>query len=104
MTLAQEKGASNWLTALPIEEHGFTLHKGAFRDALSLRYGWTSTMVPSDYARGQQFSVSHALSCHLGDTPQSGITKLEMLQLILCLWFVTVFPLNHTFNQLMVKI
>ena len=36
--LSQEKGASIWLTALPIENHGFTLHKSAFRDALCLRY------------------------------------------------------------------
>ena len=40
MTLAQEKGASIWLTSLPLEEYGFSLHKGAFRDALALRYGW----------------------------------------------------------------
>ena len=26
--LAQEKGASAWLTVLPIQEHGFALHKG----------------------------------------------------------------------------
>lgn len=36
--LSQEKGASIWLTALPIENHAFTLHKSAFRDALCLRY------------------------------------------------------------------
>ena len=36
--LAQEKCASAWLTVLPIEEHGFALHKGTFRDALTLRY------------------------------------------------------------------
>ena len=35
--LAQEEGASTWLTALPLEEFGFSLHKGAFRDALALR-------------------------------------------------------------------
>ncbi len=39
MELLQEKGASSWLTALPIEEFGFALFKGAFRDALALRYG-----------------------------------------------------------------
>ena len=39
MELAQEKGASNWLSVLPVEEFGLTLHKGAFRDALALRYG-----------------------------------------------------------------
>ncbi len=38
--LAQEKVASTWLTTLPIDNHGFSLHKTAFRDALSLRYGW----------------------------------------------------------------
>ena len=42
MELASEKGASNWLTVLPIEEYGFCLHKG---DALSLRYIWTRTAV-----------------------------------------------------------
>ena len=26
--LAQEKGASAWLGTLPVEEHGFSLHKG----------------------------------------------------------------------------
>ena len=39
MELASERGASNWLTSLPIEEFGFSLHKGAFVDALALRYG-----------------------------------------------------------------
>ena len=37
--LANEKGASSWLTALTLKEHGFSLHKGAFRDALFLRHG-----------------------------------------------------------------
>lgn len=34
--LSSEKGASSWLFVLPIEEHGFVLHKGAFWDALCL--------------------------------------------------------------------
>ena len=38
MDLAQEKGASTWLTSLPIEEFEFALHKNAFQDALALRY------------------------------------------------------------------
>ena len=33
--LAAEKGSSTWLTALPIEDQGFTMHKGEFQDALS---------------------------------------------------------------------
>ena len=39
LEVSNEKGASSWLSALPIAEHGFPLHKGAFRDALCLRYG-----------------------------------------------------------------
>ena len=34
--LAKQKGASSWLTTLPLTEHGFTLHKAAFHDALAL--------------------------------------------------------------------
>ncbi len=45
---ASEPGASAWLTALPIEEHGFYLSKGSFRDALSLRYGWPILNVSSN--------------------------------------------------------
>ena len=36
MEVSSEKGASTWLSTLLIEEHGFALHKGAFRDALFL--------------------------------------------------------------------
>ena len=32
------RGASSWLTALPLSEHGFVLNKQQFRDALLLRY------------------------------------------------------------------
>ena len=38
---AEEKGASSWLTALPLADFGFSLSKSDFRDALHLRYGWT---------------------------------------------------------------
>ena len=40
VVLAQQKGASTWLGTLPIEEHEFTLHKGAFRDALYSTEVW----------------------------------------------------------------
>ena len=69
MTLAQEKGASSWLTALPISEFGFTLHKGAFRDALCLRYGWLPSRLPERFDCGRQFTVEHALSCPKGGFP-----------------------------------
>ena len=41
------RGASSWLTAIPIAEYGFTLHKQAFRDALCIRYGWQPARLPS---------------------------------------------------------
>jgi hypothetical protein len=40
MDLLNEKGASSWLTVLPLKEHGFNLNKSEFRDALCLRYNW----------------------------------------------------------------
>ena len=69
MNLSQEKGASNWLTVLPVEEFGFSLHKGAFRDALALRYGWPLHNTPSTCSCGSCFSVEHALSCPKGGYP-----------------------------------
>ena len=34
---AKEKGSTNWLTALPLQDHGLVLNKGEFRDALNLK-------------------------------------------------------------------
>ena len=66
MDLAKEKGASSWLTSLPIKEFGFCLHKGAFSDALALRYGWPLSRTPSHCACGNSFTVEHTLSCPRG--------------------------------------
>ena len=63
---AQEKGVSSWLAALPLEQHGFSLSKREFYDALALRYGWPVCGVPQSCACGQPFSVSHALICRCG--------------------------------------
>ena len=64
--LASEKGASSWLTTLPIDTHGFALHKGGFRDALCLRYNWTPPHLPTKCACGSNFTIEHALSCPTG--------------------------------------
>jgi hypothetical protein len=69
LDVAGEKGASTWLTALPIQEHGFALHKGAFRDAISLGYGWTPTNLLSHCICGTSLSVEHALNCKCGGFP-----------------------------------
>ena len=69
MDQASKKGASSWLTALPIQEFGFCLHKQAFRDALCIRYGWQLERLPSHCACGEAQSLNHALSCSKGAMP-----------------------------------
>ena len=67
--MASEKGASIWLTSLPLEEFGFSLHKRAFADAIALRYGWTPPNLPTRCGCGVSFSVEHTLSCPKGGFP-----------------------------------
>ena len=69
MELASEKGASIWVVALPIAEHNFTLHKGSFRDAICLSYGWKPSRLPTHCVCGCNFSVEHAFSCPSGALP-----------------------------------
>ena len=69
MDLASERGASNWLTSLPIQEFGFCLHKRAFADALALRYGWQPSSTPMHCVCGSSFTVQHVLSCPKGGYP-----------------------------------
>ena len=64
----QEKGASSWLSALPLNQYGFSLNKGEFVDALCLCYGFAPPNLPSHCVCGKDFSMSHAFSlsevCH----------------------------------------
>ena len=69
VALSKEKGSSTWLTALPLTEHGFTLHKSAFHNAFALRYGWMPARLPSKCGCGSNFNVEHALSCAKGGFP-----------------------------------
>ena len=67
--LASERGASAWLTMLPIETEGFSLTKSNFRDALCLRYGLTPDHMPVKCACSKDFNVEQALSCSKGGFP-----------------------------------
>jgi len=69
IVLSSEKGSSSWQIALPILDHGFCLHKGAFHDSLCSRYGWRLPLLPSSCVFGKQFSVEHAFSCPCGALP-----------------------------------
>ena len=66
LVVASEKGASSWLTTLAIVEHGFALHKGAFIDAICLRYGLTLPHLPSHCICGSSFNIDHAMNCKCG--------------------------------------
>lgn len=66
MELAREKGASAWLSVLPLADHGFALNKSTFRDAVFFRFGWTLPLLPSTCVCGHSFSVEHALNCPMG--------------------------------------
>ena len=67
--LAGERGASAWITTLPLREFGFDLHKRAYRDAPALRYGWPPQALPTTCVCGSHFSVEHALLCSRGAFP-----------------------------------
>ena len=57
--LAAEKGASNWLTVIPIKEMNFNLNKREFRDAIKLRYDWEIADLPAMCICGDLFTVDH---------------------------------------------
>merc|ERR1712240_690758 len=70
--LAQEKGASSWLSALPIKALGYVLNKQEFRDSICLRYGWSIPDTPAYCQCGKKNSLDHTLSC-----PNGGYTIMQ---------------------------
>ena len=64
--LASEKGASTWLTSLPLKDYGYVLNKQQFLDAIALRYNLGLKDAPKVCACGKPYSANHALSCKLG--------------------------------------
>ena len=64
--LTIEKGASNWLTVIPIKEMNFNLNKKEFRDATKLRYDWEITDIPAIFTCGDLFTIDHAMICRHG--------------------------------------
>ena len=66
VTQAKEKGASSWFTIQPIEEHGFTLTKNEFTDAIHLHYNKTLKGMPSLCPCRQNYDITHAMNCKRG--------------------------------------
>ena len=66
VNLAAEKGASSWLTVIPVKEMDLNLNKREFKDAVHLRYDWQINDVPNVCICGQPFNVDHAMICKRG--------------------------------------
>ena len=66
LDLAQEKGASSWLSCVPFQKAGYTFNKEEFRDAVHLRYGWSLQNIPKHCACGKSSDIDHLLSCPKG--------------------------------------
>ena len=64
--ICQMKGASAWLTALPLKEEGYVLSKREFFDAVSLRYRWDIKRLPINCVCSKPFTADHAMSCKNG--------------------------------------
>ena len=64
--LAAEKGASCWLTSLPLKAYGFVLNKQQFHDSICLRYNYAIKLAARICACGQPYSVNHCLTCKKG--------------------------------------
>ena len=52
-----------------MQEHGFAIHKGAFRDTICLQYGWHPSGLPPICACLKDFTVEHAMNCPTGGFP-----------------------------------
>ena len=64
--LATEKGASCWLTSIPLKKCGFRLNKQQWYDSISIRYDRLPNEIPKKCCCGKDFSVSHSLTCKKG--------------------------------------
>ena len=63
---AGEKGASSWLSALPLKKLGYVLNKQEFPDAICLRYGWQIPQTPTYCGCGSKNDFDHILICKKG--------------------------------------
>ena len=61
-----EKGASLWLSTMPIKEEGFQIDKQSFWDLIKIRYGHQLTHLPIECSCGSKFDLEHSLSCKKG--------------------------------------
>jgi hypothetical protein len=63
---ATHKGASSWLSALPLHALGYSLNKSEFRDSISLRYSWEIPDIHTHCACGAKNDIDHVMTCKKG--------------------------------------
>ena len=64
--ISSEKGASIWLTTIPLIEEGYNIPKNVFWDLIRLRYGWNLKRLPAKCECGETFTIEHSLTCKKG--------------------------------------
>ena len=67
------------MSALPLSEHRFALHKATFHNAIALHNGWPLCRAPTHCACGTDFLVDHALSCPKGGLPSLRCNEIRDL-------------------------
>ena len=58
----QEKGASTWLSTLPLKAEGYSLSKQEFWSLLKIRYGWPLLRLLNMCNCGAKYDLEHSLS------------------------------------------
>ena len=61
--ISQEKGASGWLSSLPLKEEACSLLKQEFSDLVKIRYGQPLSRLPNMYSCGVKYDLQHSLPC-----------------------------------------
>ena len=62
----QGKGASTYLSTLPLKEEGHNLSKQEFWDLVKMRYEWPLSRFPNMCSWGAKHDHQHSLSCKKG--------------------------------------
>ena len=98
---SRDKGASSWLTTVPLVDQGLVLNKQEFRDSLRLRYNMPLSDLPSKCVCGEKYTVCHALSCkniREGSWRRGTMVFATYLPYLL-VRFAPTLKLNHNYNQ-----
>ena len=103
VNLAAEKGASSWLTVIPVNEMDLNLNKREFKDAVHLRYDWQISDVTNVCVCGEPFNVDHTMICKRGASLYNAITSCGTLRHRCLTWSVMILKLNLFYRRLPVS-